>query len=236
MRPQRLIAAAPSFQRLNRRAPEAAVIKEPMSENKRVGAVSGLGEMQRYLSSFQSLCALQLFRWWDRSLCLLLSGVRCAPKRARIDSIWIEFEHCVIELARGHGCFVQAVEIAKVLPRLGNDAGIIVVFRHLVPGDHGFRFQGLKLVERGDPLKPALGVGLAEIGMNSVVDGVPGNNQSDRRDVQAGGVSRIGPPRVHRDKLVALQLQIFERFGNHQPVRNLAGEKPTPEVLDPAGR
>src|SRR3979490_3266990 len=46
------------------------------------------------------------------SLCLLLGGVRCAPKRARIDAIWIELEHCVIELARVHGCFVQAVEIA----------------------------------------------------------------------------------------------------------------------------
>jgi hypothetical protein len=80
------------------------------------------------------------------TLCLLLGGVRCAPKRARIDAIWIEFKHCVIELARVHGCYVQAVEIAKVLPRLGNDAGIIVVFRHLVPGDHRFRSQGLKLV------------------------------------------------------------------------------------------
>jgi hypothetical protein len=79
MRPQRLIAAAPSFQRLNRRAPEAAVIKEPMSENKRVGAVSGLGEMQRYLSSFQSLCALQLFRWWTGAYACFLA-VFAAPQ------------------------------------------------------------------------------------------------------------------------------------------------------------
>jgi hypothetical protein len=53
----------------------------------------------------------------------------------------------------------------KVLPRLGNVAGIVVVFRHLVPGDHGLRFQSLKLVERGNPLKPALRIGLAKIGM-----------------------------------------------------------------------
>jgi hypothetical protein len=32
------------------------------------------------------------------------------------------------------------------LSRLANDAGIIVVFRHLMPGDHGFGFPGLKLV------------------------------------------------------------------------------------------
>jgi len=54
------------------------------------------------------------------TLCLFLGGVGCAPKRARIDAIWIEFEHGVIELARVHGCFVQAVEVAKVLPRLGS--------------------------------------------------------------------------------------------------------------------
>jgi len=73
----------------------------------------------------------------------------------------------------------------KVLPRLGNVAGIVVVFRHLVPGDHGLRFQSLKLVERGNPLKPALRIGLAKIGMDAVVDRIPGDDQSDRRDVQA---------------------------------------------------
>src|ERR1700693_567897 len=67
------------------------------------------------------------------TLCLLLGGVRRAPQGARIDAIWIEFEHCVKELARVQGCFVQAVEIAKVLPRISDDAGIIVVFWHLVP-------------------------------------------------------------------------------------------------------
>src|SRR6202162_5369944 len=112
-----------------------------------------------------------------------LGGVGCAPKRARINPVRIEIKHCVIELTRVRSCFVQAVEIAEVLSRLANDAGIIVVFRHLMPGDHGFRFQGLKLVERGDTLKPALGVGLAEVGMNSVVDGVPAKDKSDRPDV-----------------------------------------------------
>ena len=56
---------------------------------------------------------------------------------------------------------VSAIEIAKVLPCLGDDARIIVVFRHFVPGNHGFRFQGLKFIERGDPLNPALCVSLA---------------------------------------------------------------------------
>jgi hypothetical protein len=65
------------------------------------------------------------------------------------------------------------------------DAGIIGVFRYFVPGDHCNRIQGLELVERGNPLKPALPVGLAEKGMNSIVDGIATNDQPDRRDVKA---------------------------------------------------
>ena len=49
---------------------------------------------------------------------------------------------------------------------------------------------------------------------------------------------RIGSPRVYRYKLVPLQLQIvsFERLGNQKAVRNFAGKKPTPEVVDPGWR
>src|ERR1700732_4593337 len=43
-------------------------------------------------------------RWWT-TLCLFLGGVGCAPKRARIGAIWIEFEHYVIELPRVRRCF-----------------------------------------------------------------------------------------------------------------------------------
>jgi hypothetical protein len=51
-------------------------------------------------------------------------------------------------------------------------------------------------------------------------------------------VSRIGPAGIHRYKLVPFQLQliVFERLGNQQAVRNLAGEKPAPEVVDPGGQ
>ena len=112
------------------------------------GTVSGLGERQRYLSSF-SHCAPHKYSSVGSTLCLLLGGVRCAPKRARIDAIWIEFEHCVIELARVHGCFVQAVESAKVLPGLGNDAGSLSFSGTLCPATtaFGFRASSLSSVE-----------------------------------------------------------------------------------------
>ena len=98
----------------------------------------------------------------------------------------MEFQHCVVELPRGRRRLVQAIEIADILPRLADDAGIIGVFRYFVPGDHGQRFQALELVERGNPFKPALPVGLGKIGMNSIIDGIATNDQPDRRDVKAG--------------------------------------------------
>ena len=35
------------------------------------------------------------------TLCLLLGDVCCAPQRARVGAIEIDFQHCVVELARG---------------------------------------------------------------------------------------------------------------------------------------
>jgi hypothetical protein len=102
------------------------------------------------------------------ALNLLLRGVCGTPKRARIDTIRIEVERRVVELARSSRCLVQGNEIPDVLSRLAYDAGIVRIFRYFVPGDHCNRIQRLELVERGNPLKPALPVGLAKIGMNSI--------------------------------------------------------------------
>src|ERR1700726_3433898 len=90
------------------------------------------------------------------SLYLFLGSVGPAPKRTRVDAIGIDFQHRVVEFARGLGCRIQPIEIAKVLPRLGNNMGIVVILWHLVPGHHRSGFQGLKPLECGDPLKPAL--------------------------------------------------------------------------------
>jgi hypothetical protein len=95
------------------------------------------------------------------ALSRLLRGVCGTPKRPRIDTIGIEFEHRVVELARSRRCLVQGNEIPDILPRLADDAGIIAVFRYFVPGDYCQRIQGLELVERRNPFEPALPVGLA---------------------------------------------------------------------------
>src|ERR1700731_3466542 len=47
-------------------------------------------------------------------------------------------------------------------------------------------------------------------------------------------MSRVGSPCAHRDKLVLLELQftVLKRLRNEKAVRNLAGEKPAPEIID----
>jgi hypothetical protein len=71
------------------------------------------------------------------------------------------------------------------LARVRDVAGIVVVSRNFMPGDNRSWLQSLKLVERGNPFKPALRVCLDKIRVDSIVDDISGNNQADRRDVQA---------------------------------------------------
>ena len=53
----------------------------------------------------------------------------------------------------------------------------------LCPATTAFGFN-VSVVERRDPLKPALSVRLAKKGMDAIVDDVAGYNQSDRGDVK----------------------------------------------------
>jgi len=61
-----------------------------------------------------------------------------------------------------------------------------------VPGNDGFRFQGLKLIERGDPLNPALCVSLAQKGMDAIIDDVAANDQSDLTTVSGSAWDNPG--------------------------------------------
>ena len=50
-------------------------------------------------------------------------------------------------------------------------------------------------------------------------------------------MSRVGSSGIHRDKLVSFELQFtaLDRLCNQKAVRNLAGEKPAPEIIDGRG-
>ncbi|MBA5800536.1 sensor histidine kinase [Rhizobium changzhiense] len=102
----------------------------------------------------------------------LLRDVRGSPERADVDPIGIELQHGVVEFARRRGRFVQAIEVADILPRFANDARVVRIFRDFVPCDHRFRGKGFELVQRRNPFEPALGRGFPEIEVNAVVDDV----------------------------------------------------------------
>jgi hypothetical protein len=68
---------------------------------------------------------------------------------------------------------------------------IVGVFRHLVAGDHRCWLERLERVERGDPFTPALRVGLGKIGVNAVVDDVPGHDAANSCSCIALTISRV---------------------------------------------
>ena len=88
----------------------------------------------------------------------IFCSICSAPKRTRVGTIGMKLQHSVVEFLRGCRALIEAVEIAEILTRLGDVAGIVVVFRNLMSGDNRSWLQSFKLVERSNPFKPALRV------------------------------------------------------------------------------
>src|SRR4029453_9376504 len=47
---------------------------------------------------------------------LSLRGVRCAPQRTRIDAIWIELQHPLVEFLSALRFVVEPIEVPNVFP------------------------------------------------------------------------------------------------------------------------
>jgi len=75
----------------------------------------------------------------------------------------------------------------------------------LVSRNNGHGLERLDLVERRDPILPGFGVRLTQVKMSVVVGGGAGNDQPDRRGVEAGRVVRIGMPDGNAHKLLPFQ-------------------------------
>jgi hypothetical protein len=74
--------------------------------------------------------------------------MRRKPEGQWIDPLRIEFQHLVVELARGRRRPGQAVEIADLLPGLFNDLGAVVFPGPLMSGDHSAGVERLDGIER----------------------------------------------------------------------------------------
>src|SRR5215216_6865978 len=103
--------------------------------------------LEEYFSSLNSLATPKL----------LFDCARRTPEYPpRIDPIWIELQHLVVELLRSCRHFCYPVEIAYILPGLLDDPGIVVVTRSLMCGDNCAWVKRLNFVECRDPLATTL--------------------------------------------------------------------------------
>jgi hypothetical protein len=62
---------------------------------------------------------------------------------------------------------------------------VAIGFEHSMPGDHRARVQRFDLIECAQPVEAALFVRLRQVEMSTVIDGIPGDDQIDGRNMQA---------------------------------------------------
>jgi hypothetical protein len=143
----------------------------------------------------------------------------------------MEFEDLVVEVARRGRRFGDPVEVTDVLAGFPDDPRIVVTGRPLVTGHDGRRVQGLDGVKGREPVEPALVIGLGQVEVHVVVDGVAGDDKADLRDMQAACRVGVGMPELHRDELVTFEVDDVagKRIGQHDAVGDLAGQPGVPD-------
>jgi len=97
-----------------------------------------------------------------------------------------------------------------------------------VPDDNGPRIECLEFVDGGEPVEAPLRVGLDEVWMRTVVDGVACDGELDRPHVKTRGVICVRVADVHHEDLVSFELELvtFESLGSKQRGGNQAREHP----------
>ena len=86
--------------------------------------------------------------------------------------------------------------------------------------------ERLDFVEGGDPLASLLRSRVGKIEVNVVVDGITGNHESNRRDIQTGCVIRVRVTKFHGDQFLPFQIDDipFQLLRNNKIVRHLTGK------------
>ena len=94
----------------------------------------------------------------EERLWLSLGSDGRTPEGTGIGEIGIKRQHLVIELPRGFSLVIQLNEVADVLARFFDISGTIIVAGNFVSANNRRWFQGVDLVERGNPFQPRLSV------------------------------------------------------------------------------
>ena len=104
----------------------------------------------------------------------------------------IERQHAIIEFPGRSGFLVKTHEVLNITARFPDMRRRVVWIDRAVPHNDGLRLQRLDFIDGGKPGEQPLVVGLGEVGIGAVIDGVTRNNESDRRHMKASGVIGIG--------------------------------------------
>jgi hypothetical protein len=92
----------------------------------------------------------------------------------------------------------EMVEITDVLTSFFDDPRVVGAARPLVARDHRARSEPFERVECCDPLQPPGVVGLDEKRVDVIVRHVSRDNEAERRNLQNGGIERIGVTNFNR--------------------------------------
>jgi len=154
------------------------------------------------------------------------------PQGAAVGPRGIAFDHPGDDADRC--CFLggDPGEIPQILLGFPNDLRIVVVLDFLVAGNDDGGFERPNFVKVGDPLCPLGFTGLGGHHVHLVVGKVPGDDRSQRRNKEDGGVRGVGPTDPDDPQLIAFQV---DRVGGQdlrqhlrRAGRNLAGEDRLP--------
>jgi hypothetical protein len=101
-----------------------------------------------------------------------LGGIRATPERSRIDAVGIESEHTIIKFLGGRRFVVKPYEVLNVTARFLDVPRRIIGIEGAVPDNDRPGVECFDFVNGGEPIVKAFSIGLHEIGMRAVVDGV----------------------------------------------------------------
>src|SRR5580658_2937407 len=128
-----------------------------------------------------------------------LGGFGASPKRSRVYTVWIDAKHPIVELTGGGRLPAEANEVADILSGLADVTRGVVRIKRPVADDDRSRLERLDLVDGYQPVQKPSIIRLDHVGMRAVVDGVPGDRQGNRGDMQTSCVISIGVANINRD-------------------------------------
>jgi hypothetical protein len=85
----------------------------------------------------------------------------------------MQCQHLLVNVPRSRCSCHRIAKVTKVTPGFLDVASGAIGVKHTMTCDHRPRMQDFDFIQRREPLSPGLLIGLGQIGMRVVVDGIP---------------------------------------------------------------